>query len=135
MASTMLHPDAKTNTQGVVIFAASFNANNTSNPLSSSFRGDGVSTVVRDGVGEFTVTLKPGHTYRYVLSKHADLEDLAEAGPPDGSYANLGPVSNEASGTALTFKLYTFVKGGTLTDFTSRRVSFTLFCKNSSAGT
>lgn len=134
MASTMLHPDIKTNTQGVVAVVCSFNANGTSNPVSTSFRGDGISTVVRDGVGEFTVTLKTGHSYRYVISKFSALEDLAE-GSSDGAGSTVGPVSNEGSGTAISFKVYTRTAGGVLTDYTARRLSLMLVMKNSTAGT
>lgn len=119
--------------KGMVYLDFSFLTNNTSNPLTSTFRGgaDAVASVVYSAVGILIVTLKD--KWRYVAAKTADLEDLNSS--DDGAYASVGAVQNEGSSTtAPSFKIYTRAAAGTKTDFTNRRVTISLALKNSTVG-
>ena len=119
--------------KGQVYLDFSFLTNNTSSPLTTTFRGgkEAIATVTYSAVGILIVTL--ADKWRYVTAKAVDIEDLNSS--DDGSYATIGAVQNEGSSTtAPSFKVYTRVAAGTKTDFTGRRVSFQLVLKNSTVG-
>lgn len=111
----------------------SFATNGASDPSLATLRGAGkdhVASITYAATGKYTVVLKD--KYRYCAAKTPDLEDIAS---PDGGYASIGPVSNEGSGTlAPSFVVATFAANGTLTQFTTRRVSVFLDMKNSTVG-
>lgn len=120
--------------KGLVYIDFSYAANNTSNPLTSTWRGaaDAIASVTRSGVGIHLVTLKD--KWRYVVAKTVDLEDLNAS--DDGAYATVGAVQNEGSSTtAPSFNVYTRAAAGTKTDYASpRRVSIQMVLKNSTVG-
>lgn len=118
--------------KGLVYLDFSFATNNTSNPLTSSFRGgvDGVQSVTYSAVGILIFTIKD--RFRYVVSKTVELDDLNSS--DDGAYASSGAVQNEGTATQMNFKLYTRAAAGTKTDYTGRRVNVSLVLKDSTVG-
>ena len=134
MASQGLHPDVKVSTSGMVLVAGSFATNGSTSVATSTFRGNCISSVTWSATGAYNVVLNKGLGFRYVLAGDAQLAESAAA--PDGSYATLCPPTPEGSNAALTFKIVTFTCAGGAAplDFTTRRVSFYLWCKNSLAG-
>lgn len=133
MAARSWFEDAQSSSQGLVYMDFSFVANGGSDPDTTKFRGGGVATITHAATGRYVVTLSDG--YRYAIASYADMEDLG-TGSDDGAYATIGPISNEGSGhtTALSFNLYTRAAAGTKTDYSSRRVKFSLVLKNSGNG-
>ena len=118
-------------TQGVVDVECSVIMQGTGAP--TGMRGNGVASVAYVTTGVFLVTLSDG--FRYVIRKDASVEDLASGSSPDGAYATVSPALNEATaGTPISFNVYTRAAGGTLTNYTGRRLEFTAVLKNSSVG-
>lgn len=124
--------------KGVVWLEFSFATNGASNPVitgaSSTLRGavgGGVDivSITYAATGKYTIVTKD--PYRYVQAKSCDLEDIAS---PDGAYASIGAVSGEGSTSGLTVQVATFNAGGTLTQYTTRRISVFLALKNSTVG-
>jgi hypothetical protein len=116
---------------GLVYLDFSFLANGASDPAKSSWRGETsfISSIVHSATGIYTVTITDA--WRYAIAKYPDMEDLNSS--DDGAYASMGPLQTEGSAGA-TFKLYTRNAGGTKTDYSARRVSFSLCFKNSTVG-
>ena len=152
MGKRQLHPDSVDASSGMACIGFSFVANGSANPTittsltGTNYRGDGLLpgvagtvAIVHQSTGTYLVTLDPGYTCRYVTRKFADME--ANTGG-DGSYATITAMitgegtatSTTGSGQALSFNLYTHAAGGTLTDFTSRRISVELELKLTGAG-
>lgn len=119
---------------GDVSLDFSFACNNTSDPVTTSFRGATtfVSSVAHSATGRYLVTL--ADTYRYSITSVPSLDDSATGG--DGGYATIGAASNEGSATLpLTYVVHTRNAAGTETDFASpRRLGLKLCLKNSSVG-
>ena len=129
MANRTFSPPAGNYTTGVVRLDFSFTANGASDPATTTFRGEGVASVVHSATGKYTVTLSDG--FRYVISAMATLEDT---GSGDGAAATVGTISNEGSSSAISLLVFTNAADGTKTDYSSRRVSLQLALKNSSVG-
>ena len=106
----------------------SFVCNGGSNPTTISLHNGAVASITYAATGKYTVTLSSRDTYSVVCYGTADMEDAAS---PDGAYASFGNVQNEGTRSPLTFVVSTFTSGGTLTQFTSRRVWVALVVRNS----
>jgi hypothetical protein len=136
MPGRQTHPDAKDGSSGVVYLNFQFECNTASNPVTTTFKGDGIlpqGTLVHTATGKYTLTLDAGYTCRYVIHKLAELEDAAT---DDGAYATIAaPTQGEGDGKALVFLLYTRAASGTKTDYAAhRKVTVQLVLKCSQAG-
>lgn len=75
--------------------------------------GRGIATVVRDDVGEFTVTLNTSH--RTLISAKASMRHPTKATIAD---ARVGAVSNLGTTSATTLKVFTYdIAGGAAADY------------------
>lgn len=120
--------------RGNVYLDFSFLMNGSSNPVLTSLRGVGadvVTSLTYAATGKVTVVLRD--PFRYIITKTADLEDVAT---PDGAYASIGNVSGEGSSSlnSLTFVVSTWTAGGVAATFSNRRVSVSMTLKNSTVG-
>jgi len=106
----------------------SFIANSGSNPSTISLHNGCVASITYAATGKYTVVLSSRDTYNAVCFAGAEIEDAAS---PDGAYASIGNFSNEATSSPLTFVVATFNAGGTLTQYSARRVFVSLVVKNS----
>lgn len=137
MGTRNLDPGSKTYGRGNVYLDFSFNTNAAANPVTASYRGVGpdvVTGIVYAATGKYTLSFATGKdAYRYIISKFADLEDVAA---PDGAYATIGNVVNEGSSTLpLSLQVATFTAGGALQQVAvTRRVSIGICFKNSTVG-
>ena len=114
-----------------------FTTNGALNPTVIGGLGDTAATIpnflilsiVYAATGKYTITLQPRWLIPGLVDWDAELEDIAS---PDGAYATIGNFGNEGSSTgALTAVVSTFNGGGTLTQFTGRRVAVKLVIRNS----
>jgi hypothetical protein len=110
-------------------------ANPAPNALAATinYRGGGMlpgGSVVFTATGIYTVTLGLGYTFRYIVTKTADLDDTVN----DGAYATLGSVTGEGTNGQITMQLITRAAAGAATTFTNRRCQILLSCKSTSGG-
>jgi len=88
-----------------------------------------VASVVRNGTGLHTVTLKD--SFSKVLFKCAEPDDTAN----DGSYCTVLNVQNESTSSALTFQIQFRNAGGTAAEAASgRRIGVVLALRNGNVG-
>lgn len=84
-----------------------------------------VQSVSRSGAGVFVVTMKDA--WNKVIYKSAEQDDTLN----DGAYATIGNVTNEGTGTPLTFTIRTRIAAGTAGDpAAARRVGVSLVLRN-----
>lgn len=116
--------------KGVVYFDFSFAPNGAGQPLTTSFRGDGIASVTHvGGTNAYVVTLKD--SIRYAIAKSVDLTDPAGV----GRYASVGDVANEGTAVAATFTVYTWTNAGAaLNDVATGRIACQGALKNSGIG-
>jgi hypothetical protein len=81
--------------------------------------------------GAFTVTLSLGRTYKYLVSKMADVEGTGAG--TDGAYAEISSVTGEGTNGQISFIVSLYAAGGASTNLTNRRVSVCLSAKNSAS--
>lgn len=122
--------------KGIVYLDFSFLTNGASNPTAASMRGvtigDVIVSITYAATGKYTLVFSSKENYRYIVTKFADLEDVAT---PDGAYASIGNVTNEGSATVgPTLVISTWSAGGVATQYTGRRISVTLAFKDSAVG-
>jgi hypothetical protein len=106
----------------------SFVCNGASAPTTISLHNGAVASITYAATGKYTVTLSSRDTYGVVCYAGAEIE---AASSPDGAYASIGNFSNEGTSSPLTFVVSTFNAGGTLTQYTNRRVWVALVARNS----
>jgi|SRR5579859_3393895 len=141
MPGRATHPDARDSSAAMVYCGFSVLTNGSSNPIittsatGTNLRGEGLlptGSVVHSATGKYTVTMDVNYTCRYITRKWADLEANAAG---DGAYATIAaPSQGEGDGKALTFVVFTHNAGGTLTDFTGRRLVVELDLKCGAEG-
>ena len=140
MSNAQFYPHGGMSNHNTREIVFSFLSNNTSDPSLTSVVGVGtgtgvsamVKTLTHSATGKITVALSNDRgTCKAVLYASAELEDLSS---DDGAYCTIGPISNEATNTGLSFPLFLRAATGTKTDYTNRRVFVRLVIRDTAAG-
>lgn len=127
MADRLFFTDGGQIGQSRHVIEFSFTANGASNPTAVQNASNCLASIVYAATGKYTVTLSSRDFYNAVCFASAEMEDIAS---PDGAYCSVGIVGNEGTSSALTFVVSTFNAGGTLTQYTNRRIWVSLTVRN-----